>query len=68
MTIVEHQPELKFARTNKSVEAAVNRGLVVALINGVAAGAALMQKEGVPMDVSARVLMMPERRRYSDWK
>jgi hypothetical protein len=60
--------EEKFSRTNKDVEAAVNRGIMVALINGVAAGAIQMRKEGVPIDVSARVLMKPESRRSSDWR
>lgn len=60
--------EEKFSRTNKDIEAAVNRGIMVALINGVAAGAVQMRKEGVPIDVSARVLMKPELRRASDWR
>ncbi len=55
-------------RGNKSVEAAVNRGLADAMLKGVAAGAALMRDEGVPLNVSARVLINPEQRRASDWK
>jgi hypothetical protein len=56
------------SRANKRIEAAVNRGLVVAMLDGVAAAAALMKEEGVPIDVSARVLINPEQRRASDWK
>jgi hypothetical protein len=56
------------SRANKRIEAAVNRGLVVAMLDGVAAAAALMKEEGVPVDVSARVLVNPEQRRASDWK
>ena len=55
-------------RGNKSIEAAVNRGLAVAMLKGVAAGAALMRDDGVPLNVSARVLVNPEQRRASDWK
>jgi|GEM_PF-1489044 len=64
---IENQEE-RFLRANKDIEAAVNRGIMVALINGVAAGAVQMRKEGVPIDVSARVLMKPELRRSSDWR
>ena len=56
------------SRANKRIEAAVNRGLVVAMLDGVAAAAALMKEEGVPIDVSARVLINPEQRRVTDWK
>jgi hypothetical protein len=56
------------SRANKRIEAAVNRGLVVAMLDGVAAAAALMKEEGVPVAVSARVLVNPEQRRASDWK
>jgi hypothetical protein len=63
----ENQEE-RFLRNNKDVEAAVNRGIMVAMISGVAAGAVQMRKEGVPIDVSARVLMKPEQRRASDWR
>lgn len=66
-TSIEKSEE-KFLRRNRDTEAAVNRGIMVALINGVAAGAAQMRREGVPIDVSARVLMKPELRRASDWK
>jgi hypothetical protein len=55
-------------RSNKEVEAAVNRGLAASLLDGVEAGAAIMRKEGVPLHVSARVLMNPTQRRASDWQ
>jgi hypothetical protein len=68
MDVYTEKQEEKFSRSNKDVEAAVNRGIMVAMINGVAAGAVQMRKEGVPIDVSARVLMKPELRRASDWR
>lgn len=59
---------LDTTRDNKDIEAAVNRGIAIAILDGVAAGAALMRDAGVPLTVSARVLMRPEQRRASDWR
>lgn len=68
MNTVNEAPNQDPTRENKNIEAAVNRGLAVAMLKGVAAGAALMREEGVPLTVSARVLINPEQRRASDWK
>jgi len=68
MNTVDEVPDQDSTRGNKNIEAAVNRGLVAAMLKGVAAGAALMREEGVPLTVSARVLINPEQRRASDWK
>lgn len=68
MNTPDEIPNPDATRGNKDIEAAVNRGLAIAMLKGVAAGAALMRDEGVPLDVTARVLINPELRRASDWK
>lgn len=60
---------MKFdARSNTEIEAAVNRGLETAQLKGWLAGAEVMQKEGVPFHVAARVMLYPERRRETTRK
>jgi hypothetical protein len=54
-------------RSNTEIESAVNRGLAVALFEGILAGARVMSAEGVPLEVSARVLGN-NRRRATDWQ
>ncbi len=54
-------------RTNTEIESAVNRGLAVALFEGILAGARVMSAEGVPLEVSARVLGN-HKRRATDWQ
>ncbi len=55
-------------RSNKRTEAAVERGLVMALLNGsVADGARAMRDARVPLHVARRVLLHPEARRATDW-
>ena len=54
-------------RTNTEIESAVNRGLAVALFEGILAGARVMSSEGVPLEVSARVLGN-HKRRATDWQ
>ena len=61
------QLETGSIRTNKEIEAAVNRGLAASMLNGMAVGAAIMRAAGVPIEVSTRVLSNPSRRRDSDW-
>ena len=55
-------------RADERMEAAVERGLVAALLNGVSAGVVVMVEEGVPLSVAARVLLHPEQRRATDWR
>lgn len=54
-------------RTNTDIESAVNRGLAVAMFEGILAGARVMSAEGVPLEVSARVLGN-HKRRSTDWQ
>lgn len=54
-------------RSNTEIESAVNRGLAVALFEGILAGARVMSSEGVPLEVSARVLGN-HKRRATDWQ
>jgi len=54
-------------RANFDIESAVNRGLAVALFEGISAGAKVMSAEGVPLEVSARVLGN-HKRRATDWQ
>jgi len=42
-------------RANKDIEAAVNRGLAASMLDGMAAGAAIMKAAGVPLEVSTQV-------------
>ncbi|TDK68711.1 hypothetical protein [Sapientia aquatica] len=66
-----HQEEKDNAwldRTNKEIAAAVNRGIAVARLEGIPAGAKIMFEAGVPMDVSTRVLVNQLKRRSSDWQ
>jgi hypothetical protein len=62
------QLETGSIRVNKDIEVAVNRGLAASMLDGMAAGAAIMKAAGVPIEVSARVLSNPGRRRESDWQ
>jgi hypothetical protein len=55
-------------RSNKEIEAAVNRGLAACMLSGVAVGAVVMREGGVPLHVCARVLGSPGQRRASDWQ
>lgn len=55
-------------RGNRSLEAAVNRGLAAVYLLGLTAGAQLMREEGVPPEVMRRVLMHPRQRRSGDWR
>jgi hypothetical protein len=68
MNTHDETPKPELFRVNTSIEHAVNRGLAIAMLKGVADAAAFMRDEGVPLDVSARVLINPEQRRASDWK
>jgi hypothetical protein len=61
------QLETGSIRANKDIEVAVNRGLAASMLDGMAAGAAIMKEAGVPIEVSTRVLSNPGRRRESDW-
>ena len=54
-------------RTNKDLAAAVERGIAMALLTNLQAGAFVMDVEGVPLGVAARVLLHPENRRATDW-
>lgn len=55
-------------RLSWRTEAAVNRGLALALLEGVRAGIELMKKERVPLDVIYRVILSPSKRRDTDWR
>jgi hypothetical protein len=61
------QLETGSIRSNKEIEAAVNRGLAASMLNGVAVGAEIMKAAGVPLHVSSRVLGNPNQRRDTDW-
>ena len=54
-------------RADKDLAAAVERGLAVALLNGLSAGALAMDVEGIPLSIATRVLLHPERCRATDW-
>lgn len=56
------------AVANKEIEAAVDRGLAATALDDVSAGAEMMCKNGVPLEVSQRVLLHPALRRASDWR
>lgn len=56
-------------RTNKEIEAAVNRGLAAARLSDRATAARLMRDAGVPQHVITRVLSgLHVVHRASDWK
>ena len=55
-------------RSNKNIEAAVNRGLAAALFRGLSDGAKVMREESVPLEVARRVLLRPSLRRNTDWR
>lgn len=55
-------------RSDTKLEAAVNKGLAAALLIDVSAGIKIMNDEGVPPEVRARVIFDPQRRRATDWK
>ena len=54
-------------RSNAAVEIAVNRGIAAAALDGVPVGLKIMEEEGVPKNISVRVLNSKSRRRSSDW-
>lgn len=54
-------------RSNKSIEAAVTKGLEAAMQNGVLIGIKLMSDENVPIEVISRVILDPLCRRQADW-
>lgn len=55
-------------RRDTKLEAAVNKGLAAALLIDVPAGIKIMNDEGVPPEVRARVIFNPQQRRVTDWK
>jgi hypothetical protein len=59
---------MKHTRTDKKLEAAVNRGLAAALLADIRAGMKVMTDEGVPSDVMVRVFLAPRQRRATDWR
>jgi hypothetical protein len=59
---------MKYARTDRKLETAVNRGLAAAMLADVRAGIKVMSEEGVPAEVMARVILSPQQRRATDWK
>ncbi|MET3107321.1 hypothetical protein AAKU67_002196 [Oxalobacteraceae bacterium GrIS 2.11] len=63
----QHDQTTWIQRSNTDVESAVNRGLAVALFEGISAGAKIMSAAGVPLEVSARVLGN-SKRRATDWQ
>lgn len=55
-------------RSNKHIEAAVERALVTALLDkSIAEAARVMRAAHVPLHVARRVLLHPEARRATDW-
>ncbi|MDP2883051.1 MAG: hypothetical protein Q8N89_15905 [Azonexus sp.] len=56
-----------FNRSNNVIASAVERGLAVALLSDVRAGARAMSGAGVPLSIALRVLLHPAQRRISDW-
>ncbi|MBT9520228.1 MAG: hypothetical protein IV101_04980 [Dechloromonas sp.] len=56
-----------FIRSNSVIANAVERGLAVALLLDVRAGAKAMSGAGVPISVALRVLLHPAQRRTNDW-
>lgn len=59
---------MRYARLDKELDAAVNRGLAAALLIDVPTGIKTMRDEGVPLEVTARVFLAPQKRRTTDWK
>lgn len=59
---------MKFVRTDKKLDAAVNKGLAAALLFDVPTGIKVMTDQGVPPDVMVRVFLAPQQRRATDWK
>lgn len=58
----------KVTLLGKAIEKSVNRGLATTALKSLPAGAEMMCKEGVPFDVSKRVLLHPDARRATDWQ
>jgi len=56
-----------YARLDRELDAAVNRGLAAALLIDVPTGIKIMRDEGVPLEVTARVFLSPQKRRTTDW-
>lgn len=56
-----------FVRADNVTATAVERGLAVALLSDIEAGARFMKSKGVPLAVALRVLLYPAQRRNGDW-
>lgn len=63
-----NQPPGKVTMLNRAIEVAVNRGLAATVLDGLPAGVEVMCKEGVPIEISKRVLLHPSSRRATDWR
>ena len=59
---------MKYARLDNKLDAAINRGLAAALLIDVPTGIKIMHDQGVPLEVTTRVIMNPQSRRTTDWK
>lgn len=58
---------MDFVRADNVTATAVERGLAVALLSDIEAGARFMKCKGVPLTVALRVLLYPAQRRNRDW-
>ena len=61
------KPRGEHSERNKAIADAVDRGLAATVLDGLPAGAEIMCREGVPIEVSKRVLLHPASRRDTDW-
>jgi hypothetical protein len=59
---------MESVRSDRTMTAAVNRGLAAAMLVDLRAGVRSMIKEGVPPKIAARVLFNPQQRRATDWQ
>lgn len=58
---------MDYFRLNNKVATVVEKGIAVALLSNLEAGAKLMKAGGVPLRTALRVLLHPAQRRSSDW-
>lgn len=64
----DHPMVLTYNRPDKATELIVSRGIILAQLESVNAGASYMAEQDVPFDVAQRVLLQPHLRRPTDWR
>ena len=58
---------MSYFRLNNKAATTVEKGIAVALLSNLEAGAKIMKAGGIRVEIALRVLLHPSQRRENDW-